>query len=211
MQDQTIIVARTQTAGRGRMTRSWVSKPGGLYFSVLLKPKQTAFLPNLTQLMALTVCQTIRQLGAASYLKWPNDVLVDDKKCCGILSEAITSANGFEALVLGVGVNVCQTEIDQVGQPAVSLAILGIQTSTETVLELLLTRFFAQYEMVLQKGFFAIRTDYLRCFPYVGKQVYIRHGIEPLSGTVQTISPGGELVLNTPQGQKSISIGDMYL
>ncbi len=211
MQDQTIIVAKTQSAGRGRLTRTWLSELGGLYFSVVLKPTQTAFLHNLTQLMALSVCQALRELKAEAQLKWPNDVLVGNKKICGILSEAVTSANGFEALVLGVGVNVAQQDLSRAGQPAVSLAMLGIESDVEKILQQILDHFFAHYEQVLQNGFSAIRTDYLTYFPYIGKEVEIRHGITPVRGTVQAISSAGELVLNTPAGQTVISIGDMCI
>ena len=193
------------------MTRTWISEPGGLYFSLVLKPTQSAHLPNLTQLMALSVCRTLRALGAAAQIKWPNDVLVQEQKVCGILSEAITSTKGFEALVLGVGVNISQPDLSHVGQPATSLQALGIDTSAETVLQQILDCFFAQYEDVLQNGFSAIRTEYLTYFPYIGKEVMITHGAAPARGTVQTISPDGELVLHTPKGQTIISIGDMCI
>ncbi|MBO7238683.1 MAG: biotin--[acetyl-CoA-carboxylase] ligase [Elusimicrobiaceae bacterium] len=211
IENQTIIVAKTQSAGRGRLSRSWLSEPGGLYFSVVLKPTQITHLANLTQLMALSVCQVLRELGVAAQLKWPNDVLVNDKKICGILSEAVTSENKFDALVLGVGVNIAQTDLSRAGQPAVSLAMLGINYDAEKMLQQILDRFFAQYENVLQNGFSAIRTDYLNYFPYIGKEVIIAHGTTPTRGTVQTISPVGELILNTPAGQTVISIGDMCI
>ena len=209
--DQTVVVAKTQTAGRGRMTRSWLSEVGGLYFSVVLKPTQIDFLPNLTQLMALAVCHSLHALKVQAQLKWPNDVLVDNKKICGILSEAVTSVKGFEALVLGVGINVAQRNFTNVGQPAISLALLGIQQTQEEILNAVLDRFFSQYKKVLQNGFSAIRTDYLNYFPYIGKEVVITHGTKPARGTVQTISPDGKLVLNTPAGQTIISIGDMCI
>ena len=209
--DQTIIVGKTQTAGRGRMTRSWLSEFGGLYFSVVLKPAQIKHLPNLTQLMSLAVCQTLHAFKAPAQLKWPNDVLVNEKKICGILSEAVIDKNKFQALVLGVGVNVAQADLSRVGQPAVSLAELGIIAGTEQVLTLILDRFFAQYEKVLQNGFSAIRTEYLNYFPYIGQEVKIQYGAKPAQGTVETISPNGELVLNTPNGQTIISIGDMCI
>ena len=211
MQDPTIVVAKTQTAGRGRLKRSWLSEPGGLYFSIVLKPKKIDFLPNLTQLMALTVCQILRELDTNAWLKWPNDVLVDGKKICGILSEAVTGKNGFETLVLGVGVNVAQKDLSKVGQPAASLSMLGVQTDAEQILQSTLDRFFAQYKPVLQNGFSAIRTEYLKYFPYIGKEVVIAHGTQSVRGTVQTISLGGELVLNIPAGQTIISIGDMCI
>ena len=211
MQDQTVIVAKTQTAGRGRLQRSWLSEPGGLYFSVVLKPTQIDFLPNLTQLMALAVCRTLCVSEVPAQLKWPNDVLVENQKICGILSEAVTSANGFEALVLGVGINVGQKDLSRAGQPAVSLSMLGVQKTEEEILNKVLEHFFAQYETVLQNGFSAIRTAYLTHFPYIGKQVKIQNGPVPAQGTVETISPDGKLVLNTSAGQTIISIGDMYI
>ncbi len=209
--DQTIIVAKTQSAGRGRMRRTWLSEPGGLYFSIVLKPKQIDFLPNLTQGMALAVCQTLRTLKAQPQLKWPNDVLVNNKKICGILSEAVTSKNGFEALIVGVGVNVAQKDLSRAGQPAVSLTQLGVPVDTDKLLDLIVDRFFARYESLLKQGFSAIRTEYLNYFSYIGKEVTIQHGAAPVCGTVETISPEGKLVLNTPAGQTIISIGDMCI
>ena len=193
------------------MTRVWQSQEGGLYFSLLLKPTQTQFLPNLTQWMALAVCESIRAAGADAWLKWPNDVLADGKKLCGILSEAVTGKNGFEALVLGVGVNVAQADLSQAGQPAVSLHMLGLALTPEEVLQHILNRFFEGYEQVVNRGFESIREAYLARFPYIGKPVTIRYGAREAAGTVQTISPQGTLLLQTPQGVTEISIGDMMV
>lgn len=209
--DHTVIVAQTQTAGRGRLDRKWLSQKGGLYFSLLLKPSQTGFLPNLTQLMALSVCQTAQNLGANAWLKWPNDVLADGKKLCGILSQAVTGKDGFEALVLGCGVNVRQEDLNAAGQPAVSLHTLGIETNEESVLQTLLETFSAGYENVLQRGFETIRPDYLARFPYLGREVRVKNGAEEIRGTAETISPEGKLKLHTPRGFMEISIGDMMV
>ncbi|MBR2391971.1 MAG: biotin--[Elusimicrobiaceae bacterium] len=76
----TVVVAEKQTAGRGRYNRVWISNEGGLYFSVLLKPNKPDFLPNLTQLMALSICQTLEKANLIPKLKWPNDVLIDGEK-----------------------------------------------------------------------------------------------------------------------------------
>ncbi len=209
--DKTVIVARTQSAGRGRLSRSWRSDPGGLYFSLVLKPRETDFLANLTQLMALSVCETLRALGANAWLKWPNDVLADGRKICGILSEAVTGPNGLEALALGVGVNVRQTDLSAAGQPAASLKTLGIEADEESVLNAVLERFFARYENMLQNGFESIRSRYLELFPYTGKEVGIRFGARETRGRVQTISPDGRLILGTPEGNMGISIGDMMV
>ncbi len=209
--DQSIIVANTQTAGRGRLNRKWLSQAGGLYFSIVLKPTATAHVANLTQLMALSVCQVLHRLQIPAQLKWPNDVLVNRKKICGILSEAVAHQNGFEALVLGVGLNVSQENLSTLDQPATSLALLGVQDDATHILDVILTQFFAGYQTVLQNGFAAIRTEYLAYFPYIGQQVRIANGVTPLQGTIQTISPNGELILQTDVGQTIISIGDICL
>lgn len=209
--DRTVIVAQTQTAGRGRLDRKWLSQKGGLYFSLLLKPQKIDFLPNLTQLMALSVCQTARNLGANAWLKWPNDVLADGRKLCGILSEAVTGKSGFEALALGCGVNVRQNDLNSAGQPAASLHTLGIETDEDSVLQEVLGRFFAQYDNVLRDGFKIIRTDYLARFPYLGKEVCVKNGPTQTRGVAETISPEGKLKLHTPRGFMEISIGDMMV
>ncbi len=209
--EKTVVSATRQTAGRGRLTRSWLSEPGGLYFSVLLKPHKIDFLPNLTQLMALCVCATVRELGANAWLKWPNDVLANGQKLCGILSEAVTDKNGFQVLVLGVGLNVNQTDLSQAGQPAASLKTLGINADTQKVLQQILDVFFEKYTDVVNNGFEVLRTEYLAHFPYIGKEVSVLNGAQKIKGEVQTISPEGKLVLQTPQGLKEISIGDMMV
>ncbi len=208
--NHSVVTASVQTAGRGRMDRKFISDEGGLYFSLLLKDAHLQFLPNLTQLMALAVCNTLQGLGAHSFIKWPNDVYADGKKICGMLSEAVANSQGPQALIIGVGVNVGQTKLN-VGQPAVSLKMLGIHTTPQAVLEGILTQFFKQYKDVLENGFEVIRAAYLQRFPYVGKAVQIKNGVVDAQGIVQTISPEGKLVLQTPQGLTEISIGDMMV
>ena len=71
-----VVVAQTQTEGRGRQGRKWVSGPGGLYFTICLKPPGMAFLANMTQLLCLAICRAVKGTGVKTELKWPNDVLV---------------------------------------------------------------------------------------------------------------------------------------
>ena len=208
--DKTVILADSQTAGRGRMERKFISDKGGLYFSLILKNSHLNYLPNLTQLMALSVCKALQELGANAFIKWPNDVYADGKKICGMLSEAVAGAQGPQALIIGVGINVLQDKLE-VGQPAVSLKMLGISSTPQQVLDSVLRFFFEEYDRVLTNGFTAIRAEYLQRFPYIGKNVQIKNGALDAAGTVQTISQDGLLVLQTPQGLVEISIGDMMV
>ena len=119
-------VAEEQTAGRGRRGRSWISPPGeNLYFSILLRPQvEASRMAMITLLMAIAVTQSVRELHLDAKIKWPNDVVVNGKKICGILTEMYQSAAGSFFLVIGTGINVNQKEFpEEVKKTAGSLAL----------------------------------------------------------------------------------------
>lgn len=209
--DKTVVTAGRQTAGRGRYDRKWISQPGGLYFSVLLKPQKTDFLPNLTQLMALCVCCAAENCGVKAVLKWPNDVLADGKKLCGILSEAVLLNGRVAGVALGVGVNVGQEDLRQVGQAAVSLQELGVRTDRLTFLQQILELFWRDYPALTQHGFEAVRAPYKQRFVYIGRQISVQNGDKTLFGTVRDVSPRGTLILATAKGPEEIYIGDLIV
>lgn len=209
LDDQTVVTADTQTAGHGRFDRRWDSQPGGLYFSVLLKPTKTNFLANVTQLMALCVCQAAEKYGLQPNLKWPNDVQVSGKKLCGILSEAIAQNGQIACLIVGAGINVAQKDLSHVGQPAVSLRELGVHVAKEDFLQTLLDLFFQLYPAVMAEGFPIMRPAYLERFPFLGKQIAVKNGTSVLSGIVHDLSPRGTLLLQTKNGLQEILIGDV--
>ena len=211
LEDKTTVVTDEQTAGRGRYDRRWISQPGGLYFSVLLKPHSSRFLPNLTQLMALSVCQAAEHYGLQPNLKWPNDVQLAGKKLCGILSEAVVQNSQVACLIIGAGVNVEQKDLSNVGQPAISLREAGVMVDKQDFLQTLLTFFWQHYESVLQYGFAAIRTSYLERFPFLGKQIAVRNGTAAVTGVAHDLSPQGTLLLQTQQGLQEILIGDLLV
>ncbi len=209
--DKTVVTTETQTAGRGRFDRTWVSQPGGLYFSVLLKPTKFDFLANITQLMALCVCQAAEQYAVQPNLKWPNDVQVAGKKLCGILSETITQNGRITALAVGVGINIAQQDLSHVGQPAVSLRELGVNVAKEDFLQRVLDLFFQSSEAVLQEGFAVIRPAYKERFPFLGKQIAVKNGSRAVTGIAHDLSPTGTLLLQTQSGLQEILIGDLLV
>ena len=211
LSDQTVVVTEEQTSGRGRFDRKWISEPGGLYFSVLLKPTHTQFLANLTQLMALSVCQAAEKYALQPNLKWPNDVQIAGKKLCGILSEAITQNNQIACVVLGVGINIAQKDLSHVGQPAISLRELGVNVAKQDFLQQVLDLFFQSYPAVAAQGFAVIRAAYKERFPFLGKPIAVKNGTSALSGIAQDLSPEGTLLLNTQRGPREILIGDLIV
>lgn len=211
LDDQTVVTTSEQTAGRGRFDRRWESQPGGLYFSILLKPAKTDFLANLTQLMALCVCQAAEKYGIAPNLKWPNDVQVNGKKLCGILSEVVTQNGKIACLALGVGVNIAQVDLSHVGQPAISLRELGVNVSKEDFLQEVLDLFWQRYGAVLADGFSTIASAYKERFPFIGKQIAIKNGTTALSGIARDLSPRGTLLLQTASDLREVLIGDLLV
>ena len=106
----TVIVAETQEGGRGRMKRVWNSPKGGLWFSIILRPQiDPQYATQITLLTGVTVAKALRKLYETEkvMIKWPNDLLLDGKKICGILSEMRLDENGnVDYAVVGVGINV---------------------------------------------------------------------------------------------------------
>ena len=129
-----VVVAEEQSAGRGRLDRSWVSPPrAGLTFSVLLRP-QADHLGWVSLLGGLAVAQALRQqAGVDAVLKWPNDVLVEGRKVAGLLSQAVQGPDGL-AVVLGIGLNVTTRREELPVPEATSLALEGAETTDRDTL-----------------------------------------------------------------------------
>jgi BirA family transcriptional regulator, biotin operon repressor / biotin---[acetyl-CoA-carboxylase] ligase len=103
----TIVIAGSQRAGRGRDGHTWESPPGlGLYLSAVVRPPlPLALVPPMTLAIGVALCDAVRASGAAAQLKWPNDVLIGDRKLAGVLVEAQSQGNRLEAVIVGIGVN----------------------------------------------------------------------------------------------------------
>lgn len=129
----TVVAARTQTAGQGRLGRTWDSRPGGLYFTIILRPRlEPARVPLATLALGLAVADTLQTfVGVAVDLRWPNDVLIGDRKLAGILAQFQDSA-----LLAGIGLNVNQREFPPELRPIATS--LRIETGSEQDPEFLL-------------------------------------------------------------------------
>ena len=157
--DNSIISADIQDTGRGRLDRKWVSdKPNNCYISFVLKPdlKFQKNFPNITQYLSIVLCETLEAYGIEPNIKWPNDVLVNNKKIAGILSEMSFSAKGYEGIVLGIGVNLnlSKSDLEDINIPATSL---NLETSKNINKELFINslcdNFYADYDFFLKNGF----------------------------------------------------------
>ena len=130
--DGTLYIAAAQSAGRGRKGRAFLSPPGGLYLSMLLRPGcQAEEALSITPSAAVAVCRAVKAVcGLDCGIKWPNDVVLGGKKLCGILTEASTDKNGL-FLVLGIGVNVNTEKFPEELQPVAGSVFLHSGKKTE--------------------------------------------------------------------------------
>jgi BirA family biotin operon repressor/biotin-[acetyl-CoA-carboxylase] ligase len=206
------IVARTQTAGRGRRGRTWVSEPGNLYASLLLTdPAQPERCPELSFVAALALHDAIGGripgLAARLVLKWPNDLLIDRNKFAGILVEGEGAA-----VAIGIGVN-CVHHPDRTETPATDLASAGVRTSPDSLFAPLSGAMIARLaQWDRSAGFAAIRADWLTRAAGVGKPIRVKTGEAELAGQFDGIDEAGRLVLRLADGtMQAVAAGDVFL
>ncbi len=211
------VVARRQTAGRGRKGRVWVSeKDAGLFFSLVLRPQiETRFLPLVTLMSAIAVHDTIETLYAIDCdIKWVNDIHVAGKKICGILAETADTANGL-AVVVGIGINLKETSFP----PEISETATALETETgsppdaETLLQKL-TFFLSHFCDILYgaSGAEKIRAEWTRRSSYAfGKRVRVVLENETIHGETQGIEENGALRVETEDSGeiRTIHAGDV--
>lgn len=203
-----LVVAERQTAGRGRLGRSWQSEPGqGLLFSLLARPRLPAETAATLPLVAgVAMAQALRAQGFTNAgLKWPNDILLNERKVCGILCEAQTSAKGIEGIVVGVGVNVGHAP-EELAHRAVGLA--GAVDRLE-LLAHFCEVFEGAYDRWTTGGLGALRgeLDALDCKR--GKTITVKPGREVLTGVARGIRDDGALLLETPEGVVPLLCGEI--
>lgn len=209
------IVAREQTAGRGRRGREWVSAPGNLYATLLLSdpaPAETA--PQLAFVAGLAVYDAIlrraRDLAEDLAVKWPNDVLYANRKLAGILIES-EMAGGLLTAAVGIGVN-CTRHPAQTSFPATDLAAAGCSVSAESLfhaLSLCMMRRLDQWQR--GAGFAAIRADWLGCATGIGGEITVRLPGRELSGYFEGLDEAGHLLLRSANGRlQTITAGDVF-
>ena len=212
-----LVWAWQQTAGRGRHGRPWVSEPGNLFCSLVLRPDcETATAAQLSFVTAVAVQRALTGCAPAAgpfRTKWPNDVLADRRKIAGILLESQPHAAGpIDWLVVGVGVNVTSFPQDT-EWPATSLRAQGSPIAgVDVVLEAFAEAFEEWYGRWRSAGFAAAREAWLDTAVGLGEHVEVRLPRQTLSGTFETLDPSGALILQTADGERhTVSAGTMFL
>ena len=209
-----VVTAERQTAGRGRRGRAWVSPPGNLYSSTLVRPDcRAAAAAQLGFVAALGVHGAIGELAphVDARCKWPNDLLAAGKKVSGILLETEMVAGdrpGF--VILGVGVNLASSPRDT-PYPATSLAEEGAPGVAPSMMAAAFIRHFAGWLTTWRQGGFApIRAAWLARAMGLGEPIQVRLERDTLDGRFLDLDDDGALLLGQPEGTRRIAAGEVF-
>jgi len=207
----TVIIADTQTAGRGRIGRTWLSPEGSLAMSVILKPSLDN-LPQLVMIASLAVVRAIRKVaGLETQIKWPNDVLIKGKKVCGILIESEVKGDRVNFAIIGIGINVNFDPLafPDISEIATSLSHeLGARISKAAFISTLLPEL-EQLYLEAQAGA-PVYKEWQENMETLGRRIQVKTGEAVEQGKAETVTEHGNLILRRSDGSLTeIVAGDV--
>jgi len=209
----TVVIADEQAAGQGRMGRVWQSPAGSIALSVILYP-HVVYLPSLIMVTALAVARSIEIVtGLKAQIKWPNDILVNDRKVCGILVESRVRGNSVDYSIIGIGLNVNldPSDLGEVVLPVTSLSReLGKDVSRLSIVRQLLVEMDRLYLELLSGR--SVYEDWRDRLVTLGKQVTVTWGDTRYEGIAESVAGDGSLLLRGADGSLTrIVAGDVSL
>jgi len=209
----TVVVAEEQRAGRGRLGRGWSSPKGGLWFSVLLRPAvHPSEAPKLTLMAGVAVAHALKKhVRLDARLKWPNDVLVQGKKLCGILAES-RSNKKLEYVILGIGINtnfLVSALPEELHKTAITVReLLRKSVDRLSLMRAILNELEAGYSAFCSGDFGEIIGQWKKLSETLGRNVRVETGTGIVEGVAEDVDPGGALVVRTPEGLVTVDAGD---
>ena len=215
LDDATLVSARSQTAGRGRLDRKWLAKKDcDITASIVLKNLESGFHAGVVG--GLAVLKLVRECvpGALSFLKWPNDIYIREKKVCGILCEGVISGGRLAGVVCGMGVNVNSTQDDLsgAGQPATSLSIEAGREFDVKFLSEKLEKYLKECYINFNLDFSAVLDSWKLENRLTGQVI---EAVSPagtrFTGVFREIDASGAMVLECEYGTKTFSCGDVKI
>lgn len=211
----TLVVADRQTAGKGRRGRSWESPSGiGIFMTLMLKPEIN---PNhasmLTLVAAMATTRAIRRVtGVPAMIKWPNDIVMNGKKVCGILTEMSAQFDYINHIVIGIGINVHNEDFpEEIAQTASSIYLeSGQHIHRASLIEAFLEEFEDVYaEYLKTEDMEGLMKEYDSMLVNRGRQVRVLDPKEPFEGKAMGITKKGELIVDTWESRKLVSSGEV--
>ena len=227
----TLVVARVQTGGRGRLGRRWGSPPGGIWISLVLRPEVPArFASRITQTAAVGIAKALWSFGIEARIKWPNDLLVvkpgepEGHKICGILAESsaenvpvgakrtgpVPGDSRLDSVVLGVGLN-ANLDPEDLNVPDRGVTTLRSELGHDVDLVELLGALLVALDAELMsiEDFDAVLYDWRALNCTLGRPVRVARFGEVLEGRATDLTPEGALLLQTPQGTVELFEGEV--
>jgi len=209
------IVADEQTAGRGRFGRVWSSKKGaGLYFSIILRPKfEPRHFPLVTLMAGIAANSALKSVGVETDIKWVNDLIVRDRKICGILAEASESVHG-RFIIIGIGINITNDNIptDSENFATSIMAEGGKADDVDALVTSLCEELRRGYDLLSAEGGpKMVRDLWCSLSSYaVGKRVVVDTSGEIFSGTTCGVEENGALIVQTDDGTtRTVEAGEI--
>ena len=208
-----VVIAEEQTAGRGRIKRAWLSPKGSIALSIILYPS-LVYLPSLIMVASLAAVHCIKKVtGLKSQIKWPNDVLVNGKKVCGILIESDVKGSSVNHAIIGTGINVNLrlSDFPEISPTATSLSDeLGRDVSRLDMIRCLLAETERLYLTLPTGG--AVYQEWRDNLVTLGKKVQVSSGETTYKGVAESVASDGSLLLRQSNGSLTkIVAGDVTL
>lgn len=210
--DGTVVITANQTAGRGQRGNTWISEPGkNLTFSIFVKPSflliRDQFHLNIAFSLGLHdyLCKT---LSSQVNVKWPNDILVNEKKICGILIENHIRGENLQHSIVGIGLNVNQ-ELHELPSATSMTLEAKKEFKLDEMLADLLVSLETRFIQLRSQHFKRLTSDYLSVLYRKGEQHSFKSNDEVFSGMISGIDPTGKLIIETPKGARYFSVKEV--
>ena len=211
-----IVVAESQTLGRGRLSRPWFSIEGaGIYLSIILYPDiEPIECPGLSIVTALALAETMAAYGSMKVeIKWPNDCLLNGRKAAGILTELSADMTNIEFVIVGIGININHRRRDfpaEMKKTATSIRAEAKKSIRRIdFLQKFLKLFERDYNRFCRSGLKPFRRRILAASSMLGKKIKLDMQGKIITGKAVDIDPHGSLVLETAEGRQSFCAGDV--
>lgn len=199
-QTLTIITADSQTAGRGRFHRPWITTHGENLCATFafIAPQNFTHFANLSQIMAIAACKTLDAFGFKANLKWPNDILINKKKVGGILTEtSIVSQKTVIIIGIGLNINMRKEDLEKIDQPATSLySETTKKFSIDSILNSLIKLFIPKFYILKNEGFYPLLKEYNeKLIHKIGDILVVKNGKVSSTGSFVSVDKNGALSL----------------
>jgi BirA family biotin operon repressor/biotin-[acetyl-CoA-carboxylase] ligase len=214
----TIVLAEEQLNGRGRLARGWFSPPNkGIWLSVILRPPFSPYdAPKCTLMAAVAVTNAVRKVTSVHCgIKWPNDILYQEKKMVGILTEMSAEMDAINYVVIGMGINVNISKEEfpeELKEIATSVAMAaGKNCCRAQLLAAILEELEVIYQEVKERGFAKVLTAWREMSVTLGQTVHVTGGKQGFTGVAEDIDEEGALLVKTSEGIKRVLAGDVSI